>query len=103
MRWAIDGYQRTVDSDARDNKVDKADTLTSLELISGAVQLTWGNARKNPRELAFQMHERLFARRSEMAAVDKYVSSVQLHAERPWLCSIDPFLGQPGGALIASP
>jgi WD40 repeat protein len=49
------------------------------------------------------VHGRLFARRSEMAAVDKYVSSVGLHAERPWLCSINPFLGQPGSSLIASP
>jgi hypothetical protein len=28
--------------------------------------------------------------------------SVELHAERPWLCLLDQFLAQPGGPLISS-
>jgi WD40 repeat protein len=93
----------TVSCGARGDEIGEADLLTALDLISGAAQLAWGNAHKNYRELAFQMYGRLFERRSEMAAVDTYLSSVELHAERPWLRSIDSFLGQPGGALIVSP
>jgi WD40 repeat protein len=76
--------------------------LHELKLISRVVQLAWGKAHVNPKELVFQMYGRLFAQRSELAAVEKYVSSVEMHAERPLLRSIDPFLGQPGGPLIAS-
>jgi APAF-1 helical domain len=65
------------------NSVDETDFLTALDLTPAAVQLAWGSVHKNPRELACQMHGRLFARRFELAAVDKYASSVELHAEHP--------------------
>jgi NB-ARC domain len=103
LRRAIAADQDAVHSDAADDVADGADLSTSLNLISGAVQLAWGNAHKNPRELAFQMHGRLFMRRSEMTAVEKNVSSVERHAERPCIWSIDPFLKQPGCPLLMSP
>jgi WD40 repeat protein len=79
------------------------DMSTSLGLISSAVQLAWRQAHKNAIELAFRTHGRLFLRRSEMAGVERHVASVEIHAERPWLCSIDQFLMQPEGSLVASP
>jgi WD40 repeat protein len=102
LRWVIAGNQESVNSSAcgRDSAVDMS---TSLGLISSAVQLAWRQAHKNLKELAFQTHGRLFARRSEMAWVERYVASVEMHAERPWLCSIDPFLMQPEGSLVVSP
>jgi hypothetical protein len=91
-----------VDGGASCDGVGEADMWTALDVLSAAVQLAGEKGQKNPRELAFQMHGRLFARRSELALVDKYVSSVELHAERPWLCAICPFLEQAGGHLVAS-
>jgi WD40 repeat protein len=82
--------------------VDDAGISRGLRLIYAAVQLAWGNAHMNPRELAFQLHGRLVRRRSDMATVDKFLASVERHAKRPCLWSIDPFLAPPGGPLIAS-
>jgi WD domain, G-beta repeat len=66
--------------------------------------LSWqgGYARKNRREMSFQMHGRLLALRKEMTAVNTYVASVETHAERPWIRCMDSFLTQPCGPLIMS-
>jgi hypothetical protein len=100
---AIADNQDAIDGDNSCDGVNEAGILTALDLISGAVQLAWGNTDKNPREHAFQMHGRLSARRSELELIDKYASSVELHAERLWLCSMDPFFRAGRGHLIASP
>jgi WD40 repeat protein len=84
-------------------RIDEEDRLAAPELIPGAVQLSWGNAHSNPKELSFQIHGRLVARRSENATVERYVASIEHHAKRPWLCSIDSFLGQEGGHLVTLP
>jgi hypothetical protein len=34
--------------------------------------------------------------------VDEYVSCVELHAERPWMRSLDCFLGQKGHLILSS-
>jgi hypothetical protein len=76
---------------------------TALNLISGAVQLVWCKALSNYMEPAFAIHGQLFVRLSGMAAVDTYLSGVEMPAERRWLCSSAYFLAQPRGPLDTSP
>jgi hypothetical protein len=80
--------RRAFCSRSRCDGVAKSDMSTALNLISGAVQLVWGKAPNNYMDLAFVIHGRLFGRLSGMAAIDTRVSSVEMPAERRWLCAI---------------
>jgi hypothetical protein len=103
LRSALLARPTAVAGGASGDGVGEANMWTGLDFVFAAVQLAWEKAQNIPRELAFQMQGRLCPRRSELVLVDKYVSSVELHEERPWMCSIDPFLDQAGGPLITSP
>jgi WD40 repeat protein len=75
--------------------------VIELRRIRDAILLAWGFASKNPRELCFQLHGRLFMWAS-CGLVKMYLHSVETvteHAKLAWLKPMGHYLAAPGGRL----
>ncbi len=72
----------------------------SFAVLFRALQLSWGRICGGRRELQFQMWGRLFKVRKSYVVLNKYLESLSMHTEKPYLMPVTGFFPDPRSAQL---